>query len=66
VVYKGNLLSFQYKKSVDHSLSMGEIDGLSFFLIGLYVPAASMIRSSSVHACALRLSENTSTRREAD
>jgi hypothetical protein len=38
-VYKGNLLYFQCKKSLDRSASMGEVDGPSLMLINLYVPA---------------------------
>jgi hypothetical protein len=38
VVYYGNLPSFQCKKSLDWSVPMGEVDGLSLILIDLYIP----------------------------
>jgi hypothetical protein len=37
IVYEGNLLSFQSKKSLDRSASMGEVDDLSLILIYLNV-----------------------------
>jgi hypothetical protein len=39
VIQKGNLPSFQCKKSLDRSALMGESDGLKLILIDLYVPA---------------------------
>jgi hypothetical protein len=38
IIYKGNVVSFQCKISLNWSASMGEVDVLSLILIDLYVP----------------------------